>query len=281
MTTALNSDSIRDEDALTWLIIWRASGKSPQTINLYAIVIAQLIEHFGKPLRDVTKLDAIGWLEMAQTRWQPGGVVSRLKAIRCFYNWLLTEEVIARTPWKGLAVKAPNDPQPTCSDEQLAAMLDGASRQETAVILLLAETGMRKGEAAALSFGDVSIADGMIHIRVSKSRPRVVPMSDRLVIAMQRWLRERGTAPGPLWVPRRVSQDAYSFIRTVLDNRSGGTISSHSLRRRFCVNWLLAGRSEASLARLMGWADTTMVAVYTRSAADQIAVMEYRRFTAA
>lgn len=278
MKTTLNLDSITDEDAKTWLVVWKATGKSPATLALYATVVRQLTDFFGKPLASVTKLDAIAWLEDAKSRWQPGGVASRLKAIKAFWNWMIQEEVITRSPWKGLNMKVPNDPQTTATDDQVAAMLDGATRQEKALILTLADTGMRKDECANLELRDINIHGGTIDIRISKSRPRTVPMSDELVIAMQRWLRERGSGAGLLWQPKREAADCYSMIRTVLASRSGGAVTPHSLRRRFCIAWLLAGRSEASLARLMGWADTTMVAVYVKAAADEIAHREFRRF---
>lgn len=279
MTNTLNSplDKVTDTDAKLWLITWRASGKSPATIALYATVVCQLSDFYRKPLAEVTKLDAIAWLEDAKTRWQPGGIASRLKAIKAFWNYLIAEEVITKSPWKGLNIKVPNDPQTTASDDQVAEMLDGADRQETALILTLANTGMRKDECANLEFADVDLASGMINIRVSKSRPRIVPMDDTLVKAMARWIRERGTADGSLWKPKREAADNYSHIRSTLKRRSGGAVTPHSLRRRFCIAWLKQGRSEASLARLMGWSDTTMVQTYIKAAADEIAFEEFKR----
>lgn len=266
-----------DDDVTTWLAILRASGRSPNTLKQYGYVMAPLVEHLGRPLREMTRAEAAAWVEQARFRWSAGGVYTRLKVWRSFFGWLVNEEIIDRSPFKGLSVKEPQAVQPTCTDEQLDAMLDGASRQERAILLTLADTGMRKGECAALEFADVSITAGTINVRISKTRPRVVPMSDRLVVTMSRWLRERGTKDGPLWVSSRESQDAYSWVRTVLDRRSGNTVTAHQLRRRFCVNWLLKGGSESSLVRLLGWADATMVSTYVRAAADEISASEYRR----
>jgi len=94
---------------------------------------------------------------------------------------------------------------------------------------------------------------------------------------MSRWLRRRGVGPGSLWKPRRESQDAYSHVRSTLHRRSRGEVSAHMLRRRFCIRWLLAGGSEVSLQRLLGWSDNTMVRTYSRAAADEISHDEYKR----
>lgn len=281
MTTALNSGrSARttfDTDADTWLAILRASGRSPRTLTLYGHIIRPLAEWFERPLAEMTRADAALWVSYARERWTDGGVVTRLKCIRALFNWMVEEGIIPATPWRGLNVRVEEKPMPTATDAQVEAMLAGADAQERALLLVLCDTGMRKMEASALELSDISLTAGTIHIRVSKSRPRVVPMSDRLCIAMSRWLRRRGTRPGCLWVPKRQSQDAYSFVRTVLDNRSKGTVTAHQLRRRFACQWLLAGGSEASLVRVMGWADATQVRTYVRAAQDEIALSEYRK----
>jgi len=275
MPTALVSCG--DPDADTWLAILRATGRRDSTLTLYANVVRPLREWTDKPLAEVTKADAATWIAYARERWTDGGVVTRLKAIRSLYSWMVEEEVIERSPWKGLTVRVEDKPMPTCTEAQLEAMLAGADAQERALLLCLADTGMRKSECAALELSDVSLTAGTINIRFSKSKPRVVPCSDRLVVALSRWLRRRGVGPGSLWVPRRESQDAYSHVRSTLNRRSHGTVTAHMLRRRFCIRWLLAGGSEVSLQRLLGWSDNTMVRTYSRAAADEISHDEYKR----
>ena len=61
------------------------------------------------------------------------------------------------------------------------------------------ETGCRKGEIAALTFADLNLADGTVRFPVSKSMVRTVPLTDRAVVALTHWGRQRGTGGGSLW----------------------------------------------------------------------------------
>jgi site-specific recombinase XerD len=194
MLSAYNSGShggdeppLPDDDAETWLAILRASGRSPATLKQYRYVIRPLAEWLApRRLVEMTRLDAARWMEQANAAWTPGGMYTRLKVWRAFCNWAVAEGLIERSPFVGLSIREPEEVQRTCTDAQLDAMLDGADRQQRAVILCLADTGMRKAECAGLAFGDVCVRSGTIHIRHSKTRPRVVPMSDILVLAMSR-----------------------------------------------------------------------------------------------
>jgi integrase len=64
-------------------------------------------------------------------------------------------------------------------------------RRALAILVLLADSGCRRGELAAITRADVDLTSRVLHLRVSKSRARVVPLSDRAVVALGRWLRWR------------------------------------------------------------------------------------------
>jgi integrase len=91
----------------------------------------------------------------------------------------------------------------------------------------------------------VDIRSGVVTLTVSKTRPRIVPLTDRAVLAVTRWLRQRGVGHGSLWN----STDPYTVITNAMKRCSDGKITAHQLRRRFTVNWLLRGGSEIGLMR--------------------------------
>jgi len=100
-----------------------------------------------------------------------------------------------------------------------------------------------------------------------------VPLTDRAVVNLARWLRQRGTGPGSLWSVT----DPYSLVKAALRRHSGGSITPHALRRAFAVRWLTQGGSEVSLMRLCGWSSREMINLYSRASADVIAADEFRR----
>jgi integrase len=158
-----------------------------------------------------------------------------------------------------------------------AVIAKARSKRDRCILVLLADTACRKGEAAGLTLEDVDIEHATVFFRESKTRRRPVAMSDRLILAMGRWLRQRGTVNGgSLWDVG----DPYGLVSAAVKRTSGGTLSAHDFRRAFAVRWLEAGKSEVSLQRIAGWASNTMIRMYTAAKADEIALAEHRRFLA-
>lgn len=79
------------------------------------------------------------------------------------------------------------------------------SVRDQALVRLLLSTGLRASEAAALEPGDVALEDGMltVTVRAGKEAPRQVSTTDPVTVRdLERWLRERGPAAGPLFKVR-------------------------------------------------------------------------------
>ncbi len=112
----------------------------------------------------------------------------------------------------------------------------------------------------------------MVTFRVSKTVARTVPLTDRCIVALGKWLRQRGDGGGSLWGVA----DPYSLVRAVLDRYSDFT--PHSLRRAAAVRALRAGISVPSIERLFGWrAGSAMLQTYVAAHADSIAHEEFAR----
>jgi integrase len=263
-----------DHDALAFLAYQRATGKRPNTIRQYEFVFAHWANFLQRPFADANRTDAYGYIDALNLDGaKPGGVAARLRCLRCFYNWLCNEDVITKSPFKGLTVKVPDEIRDTPDEDAVNALLAATKydRRYHCIATLLADTGARKGEIAALTVEDVDMASGLLRIRQSKTRARSIPLTDRAVLAVTRWLRQRGVRPGGLWA----SSDPYSLTRQAVEKHSDFTC--HALRRAFAVRWLAAGGSETGLMRLAGWNTSEMVRVYTRARADELAQDEMRR----
>ncbi len=271
-----------------WLAFLRASGRSPATLKIYGHSVDRLrawrseTGGDGRRLETLTRMEALAFVQYLLDRHQANGVRTRVKSLRAFFGWLVAEEFIAVNPFNRINISVPDKEQPVVDDDQITAMLARAKagpnrHRDIALITLLRDTGCRKGELAAVEVDDVNLADGTIRFRVSKSKPRTVPLTDAAVVAVGRWLRQRPTVARPgmhnLWA----SDDSYSLITKVLDRASGSTVSAHQFRRRFATQWLSNGGSEIGLMRICGWSSRLMVGVYTKSHAHTLATDEMRR----
>jgi integrase len=278
-------DISRDGDVADYMACLRASGRRQATLNQYAFVIRQWLDFLGTtPVAEAARADAYAWLEKLQQEYKPGGNAARLRVMRALYAWLETEEIVERNPFRKLTIKVPEEIRETPDETSIDAMIERARNQsrnllvarDVALLTVLADTGARKTEIGNLQWADVDITSGTITIRVSKSRARVVPLSDRAVKALVRWMRRRGTRPGALWSTTGAGGGP-ALVRHLVETHSRHTLTPHALRRAFAVRWLAKGGSESGLMRICGWSSAEMIRVYTRAKADDLAAQEFHR----
>lgn len=277
MTTETPYDSALFDMAEAYLSACEAAGLKATTIGTYRTAIDGLREwRTADPhLETLTKLEARAFTKHMLEHRTPGGAAMRLRGLRAFYNWLVREEEIASSPFKGVSVKVPEQPRLTATEDQVAAMLARAKRipRDYLLLQIMTTTGARKGEVAALEFHDMDLQNRLITFRISKTQARIVPMSDATAVAFARWGKRRGTRPGSLWSVT----DPYSLIERAVRNYSQRTLGPHALRRHFACEWLQRGGTEIGLQRVAGWAGPEMVKLYTRANGADLARDEHRR----
>jgi integrase len=213
-----------------------------------------------------------------QSRYKPGGVAVYVRNLRAFYNWALAEQIVSVNPFAKIRIAIPRETRSTPTDAEIDAMLRHAARnrRDLAILAMLADTGCRRGEIASLAESDVDLASGVVVFHVSKSQPRVVPLSVRAHRALGGYVRllARSSSKKPgLWR----STDPSSVVRAVVARHSNNRLTPHALRRAFAVRWLRNGGSEVGLMRIAGWSSREMIALYTSACADELAHSEMRR----
>ncbi|GAB4464584.1 MAG: tyrosine-type recombinase/integrase [Armatimonadaceae bacterium] len=84
--------------------------------------------------------------------------------------------------------------------EQAAQGDSPRDRRDRAILHLLYDLGLRRGEVVALDIGDVELAQSRIRVR-GKGRREKTPLSlpTPTLVAMTDWLAVRGNEPGPLF----------------------------------------------------------------------------------
>ena len=178
-------------------------------------------------------------------------------------------------------------PQPIASDGDLKALLDtcvaptAADVRDRALILLMASTGARRAEIAALRVSDVDVDLGTILIRNGKGgRSRTAFLDSQSRRALTKWFSHSGiNEDDALWRSQRGRPLNGDGIRQVLARRSrraGVHVTAHQFRRRLAAKWLLNGGSEVGLRSAAGWSSGAMTARYAAMAAEQIAQIEHQ-----
>lgn len=175
---------------------------------------------------------------------------------KAFYRWAQTRGIVMDDPT--VMLTRPKIPKPLpkpINETDLMRAVSAASPKLAAMMVLMADAGLRAMEVANLSWSDISMADGQtwLVVRAGKGRKdRHVPLG----AAVLRALRRHGTKTrGPVFVGRDAHQMKPSSVSQIVNEhlrRLDIPSTAHKLRARYATQ--AASVLDTSLvAELCGW----------------------------
>ncbi|MCE9565019.1 MAG: site-specific integrase, partial [Planctomycetes bacterium] len=196
--------------------------------------------------------------------------------VRQLVTFALSRNLLAIDPLRGLKLKKPKPtPQPCWTPEQVIAILANAPETVRSAFTLLAETGMRFGELAWLTWDDVDVEANVLRIRPKEGwKPKsgdcraipISPVAQQILDALPRRWRWVVTMPpsathpatGRQWTERRLL-NGLKHVLTGLDFPG----KLHTFRHAFISNALLKGTAVAVVREWVGHVDQQVIALYT------------------
>lgn len=295
-----------------FLLSLRAGGYSRATVDLYRYVMDCLVAYLADPpLNQIKPNDLKKYFVYLQDEYKPrrkapsGKALSgstlqnHWKAIRSLYNWATEEELIKSRPDEKLKLPE-NNPRAVLplTEAEVKALLKAAeytreakpgnrssfsmhratAARDTALILLLLDTGVRAGEAGRLLVEDVDLKTGEVTVHPygnskRKTKARSVFLGKSGQKAVWRYLATRPDAQkdDPLFLSitgRPMDANSIRCLLVDLGEKAGiSHVHPHRLRHTFSIQYLKNGGDVFTLQRLLGHASLDMVKHYLEIAA--------------
>ncbi len=257
---------------------WRANHKL-RTIESSFTSIMFFLQFYGKSgktdIRNIARDDLEAFIEHEQDRGLKMSTVRvRMASIVAFLHFLMENDVLsAAVLKKRIRLKLP-DVLPRAMNPQdvkkLLSVIDHT--RDRALFLLLLRTGIRIGEALALTMNDIDLTERKIHLVQGEKNNmgRVVYLSNDATFCLKRWFRYRDPEKRLVFHGKGDAPICYStarlrffkYLQEAGLGEKGYTI--HCLRHTNASELLNAGMRLEVLQQLLGHQDIEVTRRYAR-----------------
>lgn len=198
------------EGYLRWLEVER--NLSPNTIYQYRRDLLMLSEHargLKRPLQQLTSSDLSNFIESLKRRrkYQPRTQARKVEALRCFYKWLVREEILDRSPAekletpklpKALPFALTNEEQERIFNHTQSIAYGLRGKRDHCLFHFLFYLGLRVSELANLKFDNIRKTDEgrrVIQLFGKGNKERRVPLHEKAAKALDDYLAARPETP--------------------------------------------------------------------------------------
>ena len=284
-----------------YLLRCDVEGKSPRTVKAYRETVARFLRLLPREVirPEQVQADHIYVYLGAYTEHSLETRHRYFREVRCFFNWLVELDYLERSPFRGLKnVRLPQRIVEPFSGQEVEALLEACGTgamglRDRALLLVLLDTGARCSEIVQLRLDDLDLDGRRLRILHGKgNKQRVVPFADRCAATLGRYVDERGSRPGPLFLAathlRALTDDqplrpnGLKQLLRRLGKRTGiAKVHAHRFRHTFATWAIQHDARELDVQYLLGHSSPDMVRRYSSSYRSEQAALRHVSFSPA
>ncbi|MDP7084101.1 MAG: tyrosine-type recombinase/integrase [Dehalococcoidia bacterium] len=272
-----------------------AGGRKSRTLFIYEDSIRSLSDfarNLGLPsLATMDRTHIRHWLSsLHQKGNKPATVSIRYRSLNRFFGWCVTEEERSDNPMDRVdPPRIPSEIQAYYQPDDVEKVVKSIGRstphnlRDAAMVMVLYDSGVRAAELCGMKAEDLDWRDRTILVTGKASKQRRVSIGSKSAMAIERYLRKRGTKSDWLWLGSGSMPLNTNGLRMMLQRRfkdAGVKFrGAHAFRRGFAMEYLAAGGQEGDLKELGGWQDYAMVSRYAKANAGERAIAAHKRLS--
>ncbi len=159
---------------------------------------------------------------------------------------------------------------PSLTKEQLQTVLNACNVRDCAIVMFMADSGLRRSEVCKLNWGDVDMQTGLVKViqgKGKKDRSAVIGATTRRALLRYRRTLELHDAQDVLFQTEdgtRFSGGGLYHVYRRLRLQTGIHCTPHAMRRTMTILLLRNGADPLDVQNLGGWEDSEMVNRYAQ-----------------
>ena len=285
----------------------RAGNLSPRTTETYmdaTLRLAAFLANHGMPteLSEIRREHFESFIADQLDHFKATTAHNRYRGCQAFFRWAVDEGLVKESPMaRTKPPRLPEAPPAILREPELRALLgvceadkSFAGIRDAALVRIFLDTGARRAEISNLRYdpsdelvNDVDLDQALIRVLGKGRRERVVPIGNKAIRALDRYLRVRvkhqGNSQPWLWLGLKGRLTDSGIAQAIRDRGTaaglGSKVHPHQLRHTYAHQMLAAGMQETDLMRVAGWRSRTMLQRYAASTATERAIASARKMS--
>lgn len=263
----------------------------PTSAASYGYELRQMSDFVGgaRPVEGITPALMIEYHQWLRSKnYAPATLTKKIKSAKIFFSWCARLELVPRSP--ATALKQPRPPRAITRDkamreDELSKILAAVEfkPRDTALILFLADTGVRRGAAAGMRIGDLDMRNRRAVVTGKGDKTRTVSFGWECDTALKKWLAKRNNSQGDyVWHRYGAPMQAANvsrIVRRACEAAGVRSLGAHSLRHRKGHQFADARIAPSVAATALGHSDVVITLTHYYPSDEATAESEMQRLS--